>query len=588
MQQDLVDLSLSNAFSIAKLDSISIKAKSNSAILIGLPTSQRKAKIHFYNGSSQNKSSCASLLAAKSQSEVQRHVKFIVELVSEGARNAPTIFQTFSPTGSQFIVKNIYSSDSEGAHTAISCNSTFFGANLVKLIETQTSQRNTMVYFNDGSSWLIVGYIYSLDSEGARFTRTTFTITQALDCQRLIVMSIRDKIPLNFHNEQIVFREGEWERQISLAGQISLVGHIGLDGIIGFVRQTGLVGLVGQIDSVGHIGLIGLIELICFVDLNSLFVQISIDHNHFIVATASQLIVVTASINANTTASQLIVANASGNANTKIPFTAFDRRIVFRETRINGLNGLNSLMASLLMASSLIRLSRIIGFIGQTRLIDLVGLVGHICSVGHSVINGFSNGSNGFIGVIGLVGHICLISLVSLVGLIGFGLVSNHISLVSLSNLSGLIEFDKFNGFGSLALSASVALLASQLRSLVDVITRFGLLSHVNCISLLGSIGFSGISGLADQISLIRLSDLAIISLVGSLASFICRLISLIGVIGLSLIASSVSIASLARRLISFVSLVGSSIHRLYHKRLTAAVIKATKITWQLKQAVAL
>ncbi len=40
MQQDLVDLSLSNAFSIAELDSISIKAKSNSAILINLPKSQ--------------------------------------------------------------------------------------------------------------------------------------------------------------------------------------------------------------------------------------------------------------------------------------------------------------------------------------------------------------------------------------------------------------------------------------------------------------------------------------------------------------------------------------------------------------------
>jgi len=64
MQQDLVNLSLSNAFSIAKFDSISIKAKSNSAILIDLPMSQRKAKIHFYDGSSQNESSCASLLAA--------------------------------------------------------------------------------------------------------------------------------------------------------------------------------------------------------------------------------------------------------------------------------------------------------------------------------------------------------------------------------------------------------------------------------------------------------------------------------------------------------------------------------------------
>jgi len=91
---------LSNAFSIAKLDSISIKEKSNSAILIDLSPSQQKAKIHFYDGSFQNESSCASLLAAraKSQSEVQRHVKFIIELISEGAWNAPTIFQTFRST----------------------------------------------------------------------------------------------------------------------------------------------------------------------------------------------------------------------------------------------------------------------------------------------------------------------------------------------------------------------------------------------------------------------------------------------------------------------------------------------------------
>jgi len=98
MQQDLVDLSLSNAFSIAKLDSISIKTKSNSAILIDLPTSQRKAKIHFYNGCSQNGSSCASILSAcaKTRSEVQRHVKFIVELISEGAWNALNTLQTFA------------------------------------------------------------------------------------------------------------------------------------------------------------------------------------------------------------------------------------------------------------------------------------------------------------------------------------------------------------------------------------------------------------------------------------------------------------------------------------------------------------
>ncbi len=71
LQQDLVDLSLSNTFSIAKLDSISITAKSNSAMLINMPTSQQKAVIHFYDGSFQ------------------------------------------------FIVKYIYSLDSEGAHTAL-------------------------------------------------------------------------------------------------------------------------------------------------------------------------------------------------------------------------------------------------------------------------------------------------------------------------------------------------------------------------------------------------------------------------------------------------------------------------------------
>jgi hypothetical protein len=39
LQQDLGNLSLSNAFSIAKLDSNSIKAKANSDKLIDTPTS---------------------------------------------------------------------------------------------------------------------------------------------------------------------------------------------------------------------------------------------------------------------------------------------------------------------------------------------------------------------------------------------------------------------------------------------------------------------------------------------------------------------------------------------------------------------
>jgi hypothetical protein len=53
LQQDLVNLSLLHAFSIAKLNSISIKAKSISAMLIDLPTSQQSTMINFNDGSSQ-------------------------------------------------------------------------------------------------------------------------------------------------------------------------------------------------------------------------------------------------------------------------------------------------------------------------------------------------------------------------------------------------------------------------------------------------------------------------------------------------------------------------------------------------------
>jgi hypothetical protein len=83
LKQELVDFSTLNSFSIAtKLNSrlkdfrcqssISVNAKANSAKLNEIPTSQRKAMVHFYDGSSQ------------------------------------------------FIVKHIYSLDSEGAHTSIS------------------------------------------------------------------------------------------------------------------------------------------------------------------------------------------------------------------------------------------------------------------------------------------------------------------------------------------------------------------------------------------------------------------------------------------------------------------------------------
>ena len=350
LKQELVNFLSSNAVLIAvKLDSslnnfqcqyaISIKAKSNSSMLINMPMSQQEAMIHFYDGSFQ------------------------------------------------FIVKYIYSSDSDGANTAISCKSTTFGANSVKLIETWTSQQSTLLYFNGGSSWLIVGYIYYSNSEGARSPPTTFTNTHALDCQRLIVVFIAtnesnhegawaqatsfqtskliviySKKSLHFREDCGMFCEGEWEEQ-SQQPKHDLVDHYGV---------IGRADLINRISLVGSISLSGFIGQVSFIGLS------------------------------------------------------------------------------------------IVGFVGLS-LVSLGGLISHFSLVGRCII-----------------------------GLIDLSASSNHWP------------------------------------------------------------------------------------------------IGLIGIIGLGLIASSASMASLACRLFSFVSLVGSSTHRLFHDRLTAAVIKATNISWQLKQAAAL
>jgi len=104
----------------------------------------------------------------------------------------------------------------------------------------------------------------------------------------------------------------------------------------------------------------------------------------------------------------------------------------------------------------------------------------------------------------------------------------------------------------------------------------------------LGQIGLVGLVdhiGLADQISLVSLSDFTIISLVGSSALFVHRLISLIGLSDLGLNSLVGSSASFARQLIGLVSLVGLSIHRLFCDLLTAVVITVKTISRQLKQA---
>jgi hypothetical protein len=78
------------------------------------------------------------------------------------------------------------------------------------------------------------------------------------------------------------------------------------------------------------------------------------------------------------------------------------------------------------------------------------------------------------------------------------------------------------------------------------------------------------------------------ISLVGSSASFVCRLISLIGLGNLGLNSLVGSSALFARQLIGLVSLIGLSIHRLFCDLLTAVVIVVKTISRRLKQAAAL
>ena len=104
----------------------------------------------------------------------------------------------------------------------------------------------------------------------------------------------------------------------------------------------------------------------------------------------------------------------------------------------------------------------------------------------------------------------------------------------------------------------------------------------------LGQTGLAGLVnhiGLADQISLISLSNFTIISLVGSSALFVHRLISLIGLSDLGLDSLVGSSASFARQLIGLVSLVGLSIHQQFCDLLTAVVIAVKTISRQLKQA---
>ena len=148
-----------------------------------------------------------------------------------------------------------------------------------------------MIFFNDGSSRLIVGYIYSSNSEGARSPPTTFTITQALDCQRLIVVFIAanesnhegawaqatsfqtskliviySKKSLHFREDCGMFCEGEWEEQ-SQQPKHDLVDHYGVIGRADLINRISLVGSISLSGFIGQVSFIGL-SIVGFVGLS--------------------------------------------------------------------------------------------------------------------------------------------------------------------------------------------------------------------------------------------------------------------------------------------------------------------------------
>ena len=229
-------------------------------------------------------------------------------------------------------------------------------------------------------------------------------------------------------------------------------------------------------------------------------------------------------------------------------------------------NELIELINSLVSHPEIVELNCLAGLIKLFKLSELIvkypiGLIVRIISLtGHNGIVGFIGlvGHNGIVGILGLDGIISLIN--CNIGLIDCNDLVDHNGLVSCNDLADHIGLE-FIGYN-------------------------GLVSFIG----LGIIGFVGLSlvslgGLIDHFSLV---GLCIIGLIESAASSNHWPIGLIGVISLGLIVLSASMASLAHWLISFVSIIGSSTYWLFCERLTAAVIEATKITWQLKQAAAL
>ena len=176
-------------------------------------------------------------------------------LISEGARRV-SLFQ-------RFVSFTIYSKSFELIDVYVPnknkiCNPSQLAAN-AKLNETPMSQRIILFYFNGGSPRLIVEYISSSNSEGARAPSS-----------KLIVRCGYTEISFHFCKDSKIFREGVKDSTISIIGNNCLVGsikHLKLSELIVKCPIGLIVRIIGlRVDQISIISLIGVGDL----SLNSL------------------------------------------------------------------------------------------------------------------------------------------------------------------------------------------------------------------------------------------------------------------------------------------------------------------------------
>jgi hypothetical protein len=151
LQQELVDFSSSNAFSIANFGLVSEGAQRR---FVSSTIYSKSFELIDVSVPNKNKMCGASQLTANEHKCLNKSNTSVFQLKQE--------LVDFSPSNSFSIATKLDSSlNYFQCQSFISVNAK---ANSAKLNEMPTSQRSTLLYFNGGSSRLIVKYIYSSTS----------------------------------------------------------------------------------------------------------------------------------------------------------------------------------------------------------------------------------------------------------------------------------------------------------------------------------------------------------------------------------------------------------------------------------------